>query len=183
MKIEKTKIPDLLVLLPKIFFDDRGYFYESYNKNSFKEATGLDIDFVQDNESKSSKGVIRGLHYQLPPYPQSKLIRVIQGEILDVVVDIRENSRTYGEVFSIILNEENKKMLFVPRGFAHGFSVLSEKAIINYKCDNFYNKNSESGIIYNDKNLNIDWKVESAIISEKDKVHPQFGDHIKYISV
>ncbi len=181
MKIETTKIPDLIVLSPKIFFDDRGYFYESYNKNSFKNTTGLDIDFVQDNESKSSRGVVRGLHYQLPPYAQSKLIRVIKGEILDVAVDIRENSETYGEVFSIILNEDNKKMLFIPRGFAHGFSVLSEKAIINYKCDNFYNKSSESGIIYNDSSLNIDWKIKDAIISEKDKSHPSFGNHIKYV--
>ncbi len=183
MKIEKTKIPDLLVLSPKVFFDDRGYFYESYNKNSFKEVTGLDIDFVQDNESKSSRGVIRGLHYQLPPYAQSKLIRVIKGEILDVAVDIRENSETYGEVFSVILNENNKKMLFIPRGFAHGFSVLSEKAIINYKCDNFYNKNSESGIIYNDSILNIDWKIKDALISEKDKVHPDFGNHVRYVEI
>ncbi len=181
MKVEKTKIQGLLVLSPKIFFDDRGYFYESYNKNTFKNVTGLDIDFVQDNESKSSRGVVRGLHYQLPPYAQSKLIRVVKGEILDVAVDIRENSVTYGEVFSIILNEENKKMLFIPRGFAHGFSVLSEKAIINYKCDNFYNKNSESGIIYNDSDLNIDWKIKNAVISEKDKAHPNFGNHVKYV--
>ncbi len=165
MKINKTFIEDLLIIEPQLFKDERGFFYESYNKNNLD----IDIDFVQDNESKSYKGVIRGLHFQAPPFEQTKLVRCISGNILDVAVDLRTSSKTYGKFFSIELSSENNKQLFVPKGFAHGFQVLSETAIVNYKVDNFYNPKSDSGIIWNDKDLSIDWNLDiKPIISLKD---------------
>ena len=177
MEIIKTEFQDLIIIKPQIFEDSRGYFFESYNQNKLQNALG-DIQFVQDNQSKSAKGTIRGLHYQLAPFAQSKLIRVLDGKILDVVVDIRKHSPTYGKSFSLELSCENKKQLFVPQGFAHGFSVLSDTAIVFYKTDNFYNQDSERGINYNDTELNIDWKInnETAIVSTKDKVLPSFKE-------
>jgi dTDP-4-dehydrorhamnose 3,5-epimerase len=173
MAFIKTEFPGLIIIEPTVFKDSRGYFFESYNENNFK-AEGIDIRFVQDNQSKSSYGVIRGLHYQLAPHAQTKLIRVLSGSILDLVVDIRKGSPTYSKTFSIELSAENNKQLFIPKGFAHGFSVLSETAEVIYKCDEFYHKGSEAGIVFNDAELNIDWKIpaDSAIISEKDLVHP-----------
>lgn len=175
MPFIKTDIPGLLVFEPKVFDDSRGYFYESYNEELFREE-GIDIKFVQDNQSKSSYGVIRGLHYQVNPYAQFKLVRVLSGIILDVVVDIRKNSPTYGKSCSIELSAENKKQMLVPQGFAHGYSVISETAEVFYKCDNFWNKEAEGGIMYNDPQLNIDWKIpkDKAIISEKDMSYPRF---------
>jgi len=158
MKINKTFIEDLLIIEPQLFKDDRGFFYESYNKNNLDNV--INIVFVQDNESKSNRGVIRGLHFQLPPFEQTKLVRCVSGKILDVVVDLRTNSKTYGKSFSIELSSENNKQLFVPKGFAHGFQALSEEAIVNYKVDNFYNPKSDSGIIWNDKDLSIDWNLD-----------------------
>lgn len=179
-----TAIQDLKVFEPQVWRDDRGYFYESYNRQTF-EAAGINNNFVQDNQALSTFGVLRGLHYQLPPYTQAKLVRAIQGEILDVVVDIREDSKTYGQSFSIILSESNKKQLFVPRGFAHGYVVLSDTAIFAYKCDNFYKKSHDAGLYYNDPQLKIDWKIDlvKAILSEKDKLQPRFGEHQRYIEV
>ena len=173
MPFTKTDIPGLLIFEPKVFEDDRGYFFESYNENVFRQA-GINIRWVQDNQSSSDYGVIRGLHYQLPPFAQSKLIRVLKGKILDVVVDIRKDSPTYGKSFSVQMTAKNKKQLFIPAGFAHGFSVLSKKAEVIYKCDAFYNKENEAGIIYNDAELNIDWQIpaEKAIVSDKDKELP-----------
>ena len=166
MKINKTFIEDLLIIEPQLFKDDRGFFYESYNKNNLDK---FNIVFVQDNESKSYKGVIRGLHFQAPPFEQTKLVRCVSGNILDVAVDLRTNSKTYGKSFSIELSSENNKQLFVPKGFAHGFQVLSETAIVNYKVDNFYNPKSDSGIIWNDKDLSIDWNLDlKPILSDKD---------------
>ena len=165
MKINKTFIEDLLIIEPQLFKDERGFFYESYNKNNLD----INIVFVQDNESKSYKGVIRGLHFQAPPFEQTKLVRCVSGNILDVVVDLRTNSKTYGKSFSIELSSENNKQLFVPKGFAHGFQVLSEIAIVNYKVDEYYNPDSDSGLIWNDKDLSIDWKQDlKPILSEKD---------------
>jgi len=165
MKINKTFIEDLLIIDPQLFKDERGFFYESYNKNNLD----INIVFVQDNESKSYKGVIRGLHFQTPPFEQTKLVRCISGNILDVAVDLRTSSKTYGKFFSIELSSENNKQLFVPKGFAHGFQVLSETAIVNYKVDNFYNPKSDSGIIWNDKDLSIDWNLDlKPILSKKD---------------
>jgi dTDP-4-dehydrorhamnose 3,5-epimerase len=172
-----TDIPGLLVFESKVFTDSRGYFLESYNENNFTEK-GINVKFVQDNESSSRYGVIRGLHYQLMPYAQAKLIRVFEGSILDVAVDIRKNSPTFGKSFSIELTGENKKQLYIPAGFAHGFSVLSERAVVFYKCDGFYNKESEGGILFNDPHLNIDWKIPAGkeIISDKDKLLPSFAN-------
>ena len=173
MPFTKTPIHDLLIFEPKVFNDPRGYFFESYNANTFL-IDGIDIKFVQDNQAKSSYGVIRGLHYQLAPYAQTKLIRVLSGAILDVAVDIRKGSPTYGQVFAIELSAENKKRLLVPKGFAHGYSVISETAEVMYKCDEFYNKQSEGGIAYNDPKLNIDWMIpaDKALVSDKDLVYP-----------
>ena len=165
MKINKTFIEDLLIIEPQLFKDERGFFYESYNKNNLD----IDIVFVQDNESKSYKGVIRGLHFQAPPFEQTKLVRCVSGNILDVAVDLRTNSKTYGKFFSIELSSENNKQLFVPKGFAHGFQVLSEIAIVNYKVDDYYNPDSDSGLIWNDKDLSIDWNLDlKPILSKKD---------------
>ena len=175
MKIIKTYIDDLLILKPRIFRDNRGYFYETYNKNEFIK-NKLNYTFVQDNESKSSYGVIRGLHFQNGKYSQAKLVRVIQGKVLDVAVDLRKNSKTFGKYFAIELSATNKLQFLIPRGFAHGFSVLSKTAIFTYKCDNFYNKQSEGSINLFDKTLNIDWKInkKNAIVSEKDLNSPDF---------
>ena len=172
-----TGFPGLFIFEPKIWEDDRGYFFESYNEKVFK-AEGVAITFVQDNQASSVFGVIRGLHYQLNPYAQSKLIRVLSGSILDVAVDIRLNSPTYGKTFAIELSAANKKQLLVPKGFAHGYSVISDTAEVFYKCDEFYNKGSEGGIAWNDPLLNIDWQVPAGktIISEKDMGHPGFDD-------
>jgi dTDP-4-dehydrorhamnose 3,5-epimerase len=173
MPFVKTEIPGLLIFEPRVFEDSRGYFFESYNEQIFS-AEGINIKFVQDNQAKSSYGVIRGLHFQQNPYSQIKLIRVLSGAILDVVVDIRKGSPAYGKVFSLELSAQNKKQLLVPKGFAHGYSVISETAEVMYKCDEFYNKASEGGILYNDPLLNIDWKIpeDKAIISDKDTLHP-----------
>ncbi len=173
MKIIKTEIPDLLILKPKVFEDDRGYFFESYNEKNLAEQ-GIQIQFVQDNQSKSSFGVIRGLHYQLAPYSQTKLVRVLEGEILDVAVDIRKKSPTFGKWYSHRLSAENRKQMLVPPGFAHGFSVLSKIAVVFYKCDKLYHPESERGIKYNDQELSIDWNIEpeKMIISTKDKNNP-----------
>ena len=167
MKINKTFIEGLLIIEPQLFKDDRGFFYESYNKNNLDK--NINIVFVQDNESKSFKGVIRGLHFQAPPFEQTKLVRCVSGNILDVAVDLRKNSKTYGKSFSIELSSDNNKQLFVPKGFAHGFQVISDEAIVNYKVDNFYNPKSDSGIIWNDKDLSIEWKYDiEPILSDKD---------------
>ncbi len=175
MPFIKTDFPDLLIFEPKVFADSRGYFFESYNANTCS-AEGVDITFVQDNQARSEYGVIRGLHYQLAPYAQTKFIRAISGNILDVVVDMRKGSPTYGKSFSIELSAENKLQLLVPKGFAHGYSVLSPTAEVFYKCDSFYNKASEAGLLFNDKYLNIDWKIEEGkeIVSEKDLALPTF---------
>lgn len=177
MPFIETGLPGLVVFEPKVFEDSRGYFFESYNENTFA-AQGITTRFVQDNQSRSSFGVIRGLHYQLSPHAQSKLVRVLTGKILDVAVDIRKGSPTYGKVCAVELSAENKKQLFLPKGFAHGFSVLSETAEVLYKCDGFYNKESEGGIIYNDPALQIDWQVsvDKAIVSDKDVVLPTLAD-------
>lgn len=176
MKFLHTPLNDCIVMTPAIFSDSRGSFYESYKKGVFDEALGYEVNFVQDNESFSSKGVVRGLHFQKGEYAQAKLVRVIQGAVLDVAVDLREESSTYGQHFSIELSSDNKKQLFIPRGFAHGFVVLSDTAIFSYKCDNYYHKESESGIIYNDPILNIDWKLPNGHLqlSKKDLELPHF---------
>jgi dTDP-4-dehydrorhamnose 3,5-epimerase len=175
MPFTPTPLPGVIIFEPTIFPDDRGFFFESYNQRLFL-ANHISNDFVQDNQSFSAYGVIRGLHFQKQPFAQSKLVRVIQGKILDVVVDLRAGSPGFGKHFSIELSAENKKQLFIPRGFAHGFSVLSETAELAYKCDQFYNKQSESGIRYNDPRLNIDWQVpaDKALISAKDALLPDF---------
>ena len=176
MVITETNLKGCFIIEPQIFKDKRGYFLESFNQKAFNEALGLDIKFVQDNESQSSKGVLRGLHYQLGKYAQAKLVRVIKGRVLDVCLDLRKESKTFGKHFSVELSEHNKTQLFVPRGFAHGFIVLENETIFSYKCDNFYNKEAETGIIYNDKDLNIDWGLadEELIISKKDLILPNF---------
>jgi len=178
MKGIETKLKGCFVIEPRVFNDDRGYFFESYNKEKFEEITGSKIDFVQDNESFSTKGVLRGLHFQKGAHAQAKLVRVIHGEVLDVAVDIRPDSETFLQVETIRLSAKNKKQLFVPRGFAHGFIVLSDTVVFNYKCDNFYNKASEGGIIYNDKTLNIDWILDPSefLVSEKDLILPTIKD-------
>ncbi len=174
MEITKTSIQDCLVIKPAVFTDARGYFFESFNAERFDEATGLDVHFVQDNQSFSSYGVLRGLHFQKAEHAQAKLVRVLKGEVLDVAVDLRPGSPTYGKYESVILSEENKLQFFVPRGFAHGFVVLSETAEFFYKCDNYYNKASEGGLHYADPALNIDWQMpaERLLVSDKDAVLP-----------
>lgn len=176
-----TDIEGCFILEPKIINDGRGYFYESYNKNTFKNATGLDVDFVQDNQSFSSKGVLRGLHYQIGDAAQAKLVRVISGAVLDVAVDLRKGSPTFGRHVAVQLSSENKRQLFVPRGFAHGFVVLTDTAEFAYKCDNFYAKDFERGVKYNDPELGIDWEFEedALIVSEKDAVLPLLA-HAEY---
>lgn len=171
MNVIKTTIPGLLIIEPRVFKDERGYFFESYSQRDFDELVGP-VNFVQDNESKSSYGVIRGLHFQLPPYTQAKLVRCTQGRVLDVVVDIRKDSPTFGKHFSAVLSEENHLQLFIPKGFAHGFSVLSKTAVFQYKCDGFYHPEADAGILLSDPALAIDWLIpeEDRIISPKDQV-------------
>jgi dTDP-4-dehydrorhamnose 3,5-epimerase len=175
MKVTETGFEGLFVLEPRVFADERGYFFESFNSQTFK-SRGLDFDWVQDNQSHSKHGVIRGLHFQKPPHAQTKLIRVLKGEIVDVVVDLRHTSPTYGKSFSIVLSSQNKLQLLIPKGFAHGFSVLSEEADVMYKCDALYNKETESGILFNDSQLSIDWQVDQdkMVVSEKDLILPCF---------
>ena len=175
MEIIKTEIQDLLIIQPKVFADDRGYFFESYNANVFA-ANNLNLNFVQDNQSLSQKGVLRGLHFQNPPHAQGKLVRVITGAVLDVAVDIRKNSTTYGKWLSIELTEENKTMFYIPPGFAHGFLTLRNNTIFSYKCTNVYNKASEGCILWNDPDLNINWNVKDPVLSEKDLLGEQFKD-------
>jgi dTDP-4-dehydrorhamnose 3,5-epimerase len=174
MIITPSNLNGCFVVEPNVFYDERGYFMESFNEKSFEAETGVQAHFVQDNQSYSTRGVLRGLHYQTGEHAQAKLVRVLQGEVLDVAVDIRPESATYGQHFSIVLSAENKKQLFVPRGFAHGFLVLSKTAAFFYKCDNFYNKESEGGILFNDPDLNINWQMDTddLIVSAKDKVLP-----------
>jgi dTDP-4-dehydrorhamnose 3,5-epimerase len=176
MKVVSTAFEGLFVLEPRIFSDERGYFFESFNSDTFKQ-NGLDFDWVQDNQSHSVHGVIRGLHFQKPPHAQTKLVRVLKGEILDVVVDLRHGSSTYGKSYSLVLSSQNHLQLLIPKGFAHGFSVLSAEADVMYKCDALYNKESESGILFNDVQLGIDWQVEenNMVVSEKDRVLPAFN--------
>ncbi|WP_369048792.1 dTDP-4-dehydrorhamnose 3,5-epimerase [Tenacibaculum sp. UWU-22] len=177
MLFTKTDIPEIILIEPKVFRDQRGYFFESFNQREFQQQV-KEINFVQDNESKSIRGVLRGLHFQKPPFAQAKLVRCIQGKVLDVVVDIRKNSPTYGKHISVELSEDNKKQLFIPIGFAHGFVTLSEKAIIAYKVDNWYAPKYDSGIIWNDACLNIDWKIslEETLLSNKDTALSTFKD-------
>lgn len=181
MTVTETKLKGCFIIEPRVFQDDRGYFFESYNQQTFNSLIGKPVNFVQDNESFSSRGVIRGLHFQKGEFAQAKLVRVVKGAVLDVAVDIRTESPTFGQYVAIELTEENKKQLFVPRGFAHGFSVLSETAIFSYKCDNYYNKESELGIIYNDPSLNIDWKInkEEEQLSDKDIILPTLNAYFK----
>jgi dTDP-4-dehydrorhamnose 3,5-epimerase len=177
MKFEKLDIPGLLLIHPRVFDDSRGYFFESYNKNNFSNA-GITEEFVQDNQSLSQPGVLRGLHFQTGEFAQSKLVRVIKGAVLDVAVDIRKGSPTYGKHIAIELNEVNKLMLYVPVGFAHGFLTLAENTIFSYKCGNFYNKASELGIMWNDSDLNIQWNIENPLLSEKDNFNAKFSTFI-----
>jgi len=183
LKFTPQKIPDLILIEPTIRNDSRGYFLETFRQESLEEALGKKINFVQDNESMSSKGILRGLHYQLPPFAQSKLLRVVSGEILDVAVDIRKNSPTFGKHVAVELNEDNKNQLYIPEGFAHGFIVLSDMAIVCYKTDNYYEPNSERGILFNDIQLAIDWKLPftDIIVSEKDKVQSSFSYDKSYL--
>lgn len=176
MTVEQTTLKDCLVITPKVFLDPRGYFLESFNEERFKKETGLSVNFVQDNQSMSSKGVLRGLHFQIGAYEQAKLVTVVKGSVLDVSVDLRRDSPSFGKNFLIVLSEQNKKQVFIPKGFAHGFLVLEDDTILNYKCDNYYNKASERGIIYNDETLAIDWNIskDDIILSEKDAVLPTF---------
>lgn len=178
MNITATKLSGCFIIEPSVFEDERGYFFESFNEKKLSEALGYTPHFVQDNQSKSSYGVVRGLHQQLGSSAQAKLVRAIEGTVLDVVVDARKDSPTYGESIAVELSAENKKQLFVPRGFLHGFSVLSSSAVFFYKCDNFYDKSSEAGINPLDSNLNIDWKIakENMLLSEKDKEAPLFNE-------
>ncbi len=172
MIIETTSLKDLLLLTPQVYIDDRGYFMESYNKMRIGKM--IKNDFVQDNESLSRKNVLRGLHLQLPPHAQAKLIRVIKGSILDVAVDLRKNSDTFGEHFKHVLSGENKKQLYIPEGFAHGFLTLEDDTLINYKCSNYYHAESESSILWNDPDLNIDWGIQNPILAEKDRYAEKF---------
>ena len=175
MKFITTPIDGLLVIHPKVFEDERGYFYESFNENNFKE-NGINIHFVQDNQSLSQPGVLRGLHFQKPPFDQGKLVRVIKGAVLDVAIDIRKHSPTYGKHFDIVLNEQNKTMLWIPSGFAHGFLTLEDNTIFSYKCTNFYNKEAEDSILWNDTSIGINWGIDSPMLSEKDKSAKKFLD-------
>lgn len=183
MQIEQTKLKDCFIIHDTVFKDERGYFFESFNQQKFNDLTGLNVQFIQDNQSKSTKGVLRGLHFQTGIYAQAKLVRVLQGEVLDVVVDIRPNSPTFGQHESIELNAENNTQIFAPRGFAHAFVVLSDEAIVFYKCDNYYNNASENGIIYNDITLGIDWQLPECelLLSDKDKNLPLLANIINIL--
>ena len=184
MPFVETGFAGLLIFEPKVFEDSRGYFFESFNKNTFKDA-GIHSEFVQDNESKSQRGVLRGLHYQLNPMAQAKLVRVVEGEVLDVVVDIRKGSTTFGKHFAVALSAENKKQLYIPHGFAHGFVVLSDTCIFQYKCDNFYSKEHEGGVLFSDPDLGIDWGIDldTAVVSDKDKVQPTFQNLVSNFEI
>ena len=173
MEIIKTSIEGLLIIKPDVFKDERGYFFESYNKERLAKE-GITMNFVQDNESKSAKGVLRGLHFQKPPYAQGKLVRVIKGSVMDVAVDLRKDSPTYGKWESVVLNEDNKLQFWIPEGFAHGFVTLEDNTIFAYKCTNVYNKESEGSLLWNDPDININWNIENPILSEKDKISPLF---------
>lgn len=177
MEVIKTDIEGVVIIEPRVFTDPRGYFFESFSQREFEQKVRK-VNFVQDNESMSSYGVMRGLHFQRPPYTQSKLVRCVKGCVLDVAVDIRKGSPTYGQHVALELSQENKRMLFIPRGFAHGFSVLSETAVFQYKCDNFYTPSADGGVSIVDDSLGIDWKIDmdKAILSQKDTLHPQFAD-------
>lgn len=175
MKIIKTAIPDLVEIEPTVFGDSRGYFYSPYHKEEFHK-NGITVDFMQDNQSKSSKGVLRGLHFQKPPFAQGKLVRVIHGSVLDVAVDIRKGSPTYGQHHSVVLTGENMKMFWVPEGFAHGFATLEDDTVFSYKCTNLYNPSSEGSVFWNDEDLNIDWGIEDPQLSGKDKIAPSFKE-------
>ena len=177
MQINLTPISDLLIVQPTVFEDSRGYFYESYNKTMF-EKNGISVDFVQDNQSLSQAGVLRGLHFQNPPFAQGKLVRVIKGSILDVAVDLRKSSPTYGKHYDIELSEQNKTMLWIPAGFAHGFLTLENETIFSYKCSNYYNKASENTIMWDDKDIGIEWGIKEPNLSEKDKSGINFKDFI-----
>lgn len=177
MEVIKTFIDGLLIINPKVFEDPRGYFFESYNQNVFQK-NGITTQFLQDNQSLSHTGVLRGLHFQAPPHAQAKLVRVIKGAVLDVALDIRKNSSTYGKHIAIELTEENKTMFYIPEGFAHGFLTLRDDTIFSYKCSNVYNKESEGCVLWNDKDLNIDWKTGNPILSEKDLVGTPFNEFI-----
>jgi dTDP-4-dehydrorhamnose 3,5-epimerase len=183
LKFTHQLISDVIIIDPLVHGDDRGYFVETFRQDLFEEAVGYQVNFIQDNESKSTKGVLRGLHYQIPPYGQSKLVRVLEGRVLDVAVDIRKNSPTFGQHIAIELSSENMRQIFIPQGFAHGFAVLSEIAIINYRVDNLYSPEHEKGIAFNDLKLNIDWrfKMEELKLSEKDRLHPNLEDAIEII--
>lgn len=176
MKVTPLSIPDVLLIEPKVYEDDRGFFFESFNLNEFRKATSLDITFVQDNHSKSVKGVLRGLHYQIPPYGQGKLVRAIQGEVFDVAVDLRKSSPTFGKYVSHILSAENKKQMWIPEGFAHGFLTLSETSEFFYKTTNFYNLKYERSIIWNDETLKINWPIKKIYLSSKDSSAKKFND-------
>lgn len=180
MEILTTEIPGLLIIKPDVFYDERGYFFESYNRNKFAEA-GVDVDFVQDNESRSMKGVLRGLHFQREPFAQGKLVRVVKGEVLDVAVDIRKNSPTFGKWASIKLSGENKLMYWIPEGFAHGFLTLEDDTIFTYKCTGVYNKPAEASIRWNDPELSINWEFDNPILSSKDENAPLFSDYLHSI--
>jgi dTDP-4-dehydrorhamnose 3,5-epimerase len=177
MNLETTLIKNLVLISPTVFEDERGYFFEAYSKSKLSDL-GIDIDFVQDNQSFSKKGTLRGLHYQNPPFAQTKLVRVLQGEIMDIAVDLRKDSSTYGQSYAVLLTSENKKQLLVPQGFAHGFSVISETAVVLYKCDQYYNKQSEGGIRFDDPALSIDWGMDlkQTIVSDKDLILPDFAN-------
>lgn len=176
MEVIQTPIAGLLIIKPRVFEDARGFFFESYNRKKFKES-GIEQDFCQDNQSQSTYGVIRGLHYQLHPHSQSKLVSAVVGAVWDVAVDLRKDSPTFGQWYGVELSAENKLQFLIPRGFAHGFSVISETALFSYKCDNFYDQQHERGIVYNDTTLNIDWKIPvgKAIVSAKDQIYPKFN--------
>lgn len=180
MNIIRTDIPDLLIIEPDIYGDSRGYFFESFSRRKFEEATGIKVDFVQDNESRSSYGVVRGLHFQKSPYAQAKLVRVVRGRVRDIAVDLRPDSPTFGKYHAIELSEDDHRQFFIPKGFAHGFSVLSEDAVLQYKCDEYYAPETEGGIAWNDPDLDIDWQIpeDKMIISSKDQNHPTLKEYL-----
>lgn len=178
MKIIETEIQGLFIIEPDVYGDNRGYFFESFNKRRFEEQTGISVDFVQDNESRSTYGVVRGLHFQRPPHAQAKLVRVVSGRVLDVAVDLREGSPTYGRHVAVELSGENHRQVFIPKGFAHGFSVLSEEAVFQYKCDDYYAPETEGAVAWDDPDIAIDWRIpaDDMILSEKDKEHPRLSE-------
>ncbi len=178
MEIVNTGFKDLLLIKPRVFGDDRGYFFESFNRDRFKSETGLDLDFVQDNESLSNRGVVRGLHWQNPPHTQDKLVRVAQGAVLDVVVDLRKDQDTYGKAYSVELSQENKWQLFVPKGFAHGFATLKDGTQFLYKCTDYYHPETEDCLLWNDPSFNIDWQIKDPLLSDKDKKGRSFSNFI-----